>query len=46
MGQMIKPTRKALIVEDDTEVRALAAALLEERAGSGNLDSGISGVSA
>jgi len=30
MGQMIKPTRKALIVEDDTEVRALAAALLEE----------------
>ena len=30
MGQMIKPTCKALIVEDDTEVRALAAALLEE----------------
>jgi CheY-like chemotaxis protein len=30
MGQMIKPTRNALIVEDDMEVRALAAALLEE----------------
>jgi len=30
MGQKIEATRKALIVEDDTEVRALAAALLEE----------------
>jgi CheY-like chemotaxis protein len=30
MGQKIDVSRKALIVEDDTEVRALAAALLEE----------------
>jgi CheY-like chemotaxis protein len=30
MGQRIEANRKALIVEDDTEVRALAAALLEE----------------
>jgi CheY-like chemotaxis protein len=30
MGQKIKANRKALIVEDDVEVRALAAALLEE----------------
>ena len=30
MGQSIKPYRVALIVEDDFEVRGLAAALLEE----------------
>ncbi len=30
MGRKIDPHRVALIVEDDTEVRALAAALLEE----------------
>jgi CheY-like chemotaxis protein len=30
MGQKIEANRKALIVEDDTEVRALAVALLEE----------------
>ncbi|MXQ12986.1 response regulator [Microvirga makkahensis] len=30
MGQRINPNRKALIVEDDEELRALAAALLEE----------------
>jgi CheY-like chemotaxis protein len=30
MGQRIEANRKALIVEDDTEVRALASALLEE----------------
>jgi CheY-like chemotaxis protein len=30
MGQKLEVSRKALIVEDDTEVRALAAALLEE----------------
>src|SRR5918993_3028794 len=30
MGQKIDVSRKALIVEDDTEVRSLAVALLEE----------------
>jgi CheY-like chemotaxis protein len=30
MGQMFKPHRIALIVEDDSEIRGLAAALLEE----------------
>ncbi len=30
MGQKIEANRKALIVEDDVEVRALAATLLEE----------------
>lgn len=30
MGQQYKPGRKALIVEDDVELRSLAAALLEE----------------
>jgi CheY-like chemotaxis protein len=30
MGQKIEAYRKALIVEDDTEVRSLAVALLEE----------------
>ena len=30
MGQRIEPYRVALIVEDDFEVRGLAAALLEE----------------
>jgi CheY-like chemotaxis protein len=30
MGQRIDPNRKALIVEDDAELRFLAAALLEE----------------
>ncbi|MCB5176623.1 MULTISPECIES: response regulator [Microvirga] len=30
MGRSIKPARVALIVEDDVEVRELAAALLEE----------------
>ena len=30
MGQKIEPHRVALIVEDDFEVRGLAAALLEE----------------
>jgi CheY-like chemotaxis protein len=30
MGQQYKPGRKALIVEDDADLRSLAAALLEE----------------
>src|SRR3954465_5952689 len=30
MGQQIKPNQKALIVEDDAELRTLAAALLDE----------------
>ena len=30
MGRKIEPARVALIVEDDVEVRELAAALLEE----------------
>lgn len=30
MGQKIEPHRVALIVEDDTDIRGLAAALLEE----------------